>query len=186
MLSIFIADLGVWISLLNDLNVWIIQINFQKSSSSDSMVAMGNMLSQLLKTSLSEAVDAIAIQLTNGFEVNLPSMSGRAIYPVISYFNHSCVPNVAHSHKVTSIVTKKANISQKNGKKHPFIIVIIDRQRSLHHTRGIFRPFHAFVSRALCANAEIQLKSYYPIYITQNDLWDSKQQFFTYDIFRFV
>ena len=45
-------------------------------------------------------IQAIAIQLTNGFEVNLPSMSGRAVYPIISYFNHACVPNVTQSHKV--------------------------------------------------------------------------------------
>ena len=80
------------------------------------MIAMGKMLTQILGVSEEEATEAIAIQLTNGFEVNLPSMSGRALYPFISYFNHSCVPNIAHSHKVTTS-PKKA----KNGKKLPTV-----------------------------------------------------------------
>ena len=72
----------------------------QKSPSSESMMAMGKMLSEIFDVSLEEAVQVIAIQLTNGFELNLPSMSGRALYPTISYINHSCVPNIAHSHRV--------------------------------------------------------------------------------------
>jgi hypothetical protein len=78
------------------------------------MIAMGNMLSKILGVSIEEAVEVIAIQLTNGFEVNLPSMSGRAIYPLISYFNHSCVPNATHSHKV---MTSKKSASNNPGKK---------------------------------------------------------------------
>ena len=74
------------------------------------MSAMGDMLSKILGVGLEEALEVIAIQLTNGFEVNLPSMSGRAIYPLISYFNLSCVPNVTHSHKVMT-----AKKSSKNG-----------------------------------------------------------------------
>ena len=82
----------------------------QKSSaSSDSMIAMGNMLSKILGVTVDEAIEAIAIQLTNGFEVNLPSMSGRAVYPIISYFNHSCVPNVTHSHKIVAPNEKNGN-----------------------------------------------------------------------------
>ena len=57
------------------------------------MMAMGKMLSEIFDVSLEEAVEVIAIQLTNGFELNLPSMSGRALYPKISFINHSCVPN---------------------------------------------------------------------------------------------
>ena len=64
------------------------------------MMAMGKMLSEIFDVSLEEAVEVIAIQLTNGFELNLPSMSGRALYPKISFINHSCVPNMAHSHRV--------------------------------------------------------------------------------------
>ena len=75
-------------------------ISLQKSASSESMMAMGKMLSEIFDVSLEEAVEVIAIQLTNGFELNLPSMSGRALYPKISFINHSCVPNMAHSHRV--------------------------------------------------------------------------------------
>lgn len=67
------------------------------------MIAIGKLLSLLTDdVPVEEAFEAVAIQLTNGFEVNLPSMSGRAVYPMISYVNHSCVPNVAHSHKMIS------------------------------------------------------------------------------------
>ena len=58
-------------------------------------------------------IQAIAIQLTNGFEVNLPSMSGRAVYPIISYFNHACVPNVTQSHKVVMPNEKNCEFSLK-------------------------------------------------------------------------
>ena len=75
-------------------------ISLQKSASSESMMAMGKMLSEIFDVSLEEAVEVIAIQLTNGSELNPPSMSGRALYPKISFINHSCVPNMAHSHRV--------------------------------------------------------------------------------------
>ena len=65
------------------------------------MVAMGYMLSKILEdVSAKEASEAVAIELTNGFEVDLPNKSGRALYPETSYLNHSCVPNIAQSHKV--------------------------------------------------------------------------------------
>ena len=47
------------------------------------MVAMGHMLSKILDVSAKEACEALAIELTNGFEVDLPNKSGRAIYPSI-------------------------------------------------------------------------------------------------------
>ena len=65
------------------------------------MIAMGKMLSEIFDTvTPKEAMTVIAIQLTNGFELNLETLSGRAMYPMISYLNHSCVPNIAHSHRV--------------------------------------------------------------------------------------
>ena len=93
------------------------------------MVAMGHMLSKILDVSAKEACEALAIELTNGFEVDLPNKSGRALYPETSYLNHSCVPNIAQSHKViqnspstTSSTTgygnnNNNNFTEKNGSK---------------------------------------------------------------------
>ena len=39
----------------------------------------------------------IAIQFTNGFEINVIDVCGRAIYPTISRVNHSCVPCISHA-----------------------------------------------------------------------------------------
>ena len=92
------------------------------------MVAMGYMLSKILEdVSAKEASEAVAIELTNGFEVDLPNKSGRALYPETSYLNHSCVPNIAQSHKViqNSAATggggcgnnNNNNFTEKNGKE---------------------------------------------------------------------
>ena len=42
----------------------------------------------------------IAIQYTNSFEINATGLEGRAIYPIISKINHSCIPNVAHCNTI--------------------------------------------------------------------------------------
>ena len=93
------------------------------------MVAMGYMLSKILEdVSAKEASEAVAIELTNGFEVDLPNKSGRALYPETSYLNHSCVPNIAQSHKVIQNSLASAtgggcgnnnnnNFTEKNGKE---------------------------------------------------------------------
>ena len=47
------------------------------------MVAMGYMLSKILQVTAKEASEAVAIELTNGFEVDLPNKSGRALYPTV-------------------------------------------------------------------------------------------------------
>ena len=79
----------------------ILSFSLQDSATTESMVAMGYMLSKILEdVSAKEASEAVAIELTNGFEVDLPNKSGRALYPETSYLNHSCVPNIAQSHKV--------------------------------------------------------------------------------------
>ena len=39
----------------------------------------------------------IAIQFTNGFEINVIDVCGRAIYPTISRVNHSCIPCISHA-----------------------------------------------------------------------------------------
>ena len=44
-----------------------------------------------------EIQNMIAIQFTNGFEINVIDVCGRAIYPTISRINHSCVPSIAHA-----------------------------------------------------------------------------------------
>ena len=51
-----------------------------------------------------------------------------------------------------------------------------------HHIRGIFHPFHAFVSRCLCPNAKNRSKTDCPI--TEKHLEGSIQHFFTHAIFR--
>ena len=44
-----------------------------------------------------EVEHLIAIQFTNGFEINVVDICGRAFYPTISRVNHSCIPNVSHA-----------------------------------------------------------------------------------------
>ena len=39
----------------------------------------------------------IAIQFTNGFEINVVDVCGRALYPTISRINHSCIPSISHA-----------------------------------------------------------------------------------------
>ena len=55
----------------------------QDSATTESMVAMGYMLSKILQVTAKEASEAVAIELTNGFEVDLPNKSGRALYPTV-------------------------------------------------------------------------------------------------------
>ena len=108
----------------------ILSFSLQDSATTESMVAMGYMLSKILEdVSAKEASEAVAIELTNGFEVDLPNKSGRALYPETSYLNHSCVPNIAQSHKViqngpstTATTTgcgnnNNNNFTEKNGRK---------------------------------------------------------------------
>ena len=108
----------------------ILSFSLQDSATTESMVAMGYMLSKILEdVSAKEASEAVAIELTNGFEVDLPNKSGRALYPETSYLNHSCVPNIAQSHKViqngpstTATTTgcgnnNNNNFTEKNGKE---------------------------------------------------------------------
>jgi len=123
----------------------------QKSSaSSDSMIAMGNMLSKIFDVTVNEAIQAIAIQLTNGFEVNLPSMSGRAVYPIISYFNHACVPNVTQSHKVVMPNEKNCFGTSKEDTAKRFFLELKVQRTVLAGTELTIRynsVFEGFVKR---------------------------------------
>ena len=62
---------------------------------------MARLISEALSdTDLEEVETMIAIQYTNSFEINATGLEGRAIYPVISKINHSCIPNVAHCNTI--------------------------------------------------------------------------------------
>ena len=63
----------------------------------------------------------IAIQFTNGFEINVVDVCGRALYPTISRINHSCIPSLSHANvkkngansAVARSLGKSTNINQK-------------------------------------------------------------------------
>ena len=62
---------------------------------------MARLISEALSdTDLEEVETMIAIQYTNSFEINATGLEGRAIYPIISKINHSCIPNVAHCNTI--------------------------------------------------------------------------------------
>ena len=58
----------------------------------------------------------IAIQFTNGFEINVVDICGRALYPTISRINHSCIPSVTHANvrKNDAFSSTIPNTSNKN------------------------------------------------------------------------
>ena len=58
----------------------------------------------------------IAIQFTNGFEINVVDICGRALYPTISRINHSCIPSVTHANvrKNDTFSSTIPNTSNKN------------------------------------------------------------------------
>jgi hypothetical protein len=47
-----------------------------------------------------EAVRLIGILFTNCFELNLGQMRARALYPLVSLVNHSCLPNLLHTNLI--------------------------------------------------------------------------------------
>ena len=62
---------------------------------------MARLISEALSDiELEEVETMIAIQYTNSFEINATGLEGRAIYPIISKINHSCIPNVAHCNTI--------------------------------------------------------------------------------------
>ena len=87
---------------------------YQDNACTKSLVAIAEVVAKVVPEvgGLDEARRIVAIQITNGFEVNLPSMCGRGIYANTSFLNHSCIPNVTHSHRV-----KLANHNNNNSEK---------------------------------------------------------------------
>ena len=50
-----------------------------------------------------EAVRCIGILFTNCFELNVDEMRARALYPLVSLVNHSCVPNMQHTNLIQAV-----------------------------------------------------------------------------------
>jgi hypothetical protein len=50
-----------------------------------------------------EAVRIIGVLFTNCFELSLGAMRARALYPLVSLINHSCVPNLLHTNLIQEV-----------------------------------------------------------------------------------
>jgi hypothetical protein len=55
-------------------------------------------------TTRAEAIRCIGILFTNCFQVSLGRMRARALYPLVSLVNHSCVANLEHSNLLQGVV----------------------------------------------------------------------------------
>jgi hypothetical protein len=53
--------------------------------------------------SAAEAVRIIGVLFTNCFELSLGAMRARALYPLVSLINHSCVPNLLHTNLIQEV-----------------------------------------------------------------------------------
>jgi hypothetical protein len=52
---------------------------------------------------VAEAVRLIGILFTNCFELSLGEMRARALYPLVSLVNHSCLPNLLHTNLIQEV-----------------------------------------------------------------------------------
>ena len=66
-----------------------------------SLVTMATLIAGSLSgVKVDDVQTMIGIQHTNSFEINATGIEGRALYPIISKINHSCIPNVAHCNAI--------------------------------------------------------------------------------------
>ena len=60
-------------------------------------------------TSPATAARIVGILFTNCFEFGVAGMQARALYPLVSLVNHSCVPNLSHTNLLSRLASRGEN-----------------------------------------------------------------------------
>ena len=111
----------------------------------------------------------------NNLRKNLIVFNKSARHVFLAKITELVVTRKSHKSEPFPPLFYKILIKTKN-KQIAIELCSLEKYYHRHHTRGMFRPFHALFSRALCPNAQSQSKS--DCHIAENHLWGSIQHYF--------
>ena len=74
----------------------------------------------------------VGILFTNCFEFKVGDIDARALYPLVSLVNHSCIPNMRHTNLINQLEKYQADTEHLKGSSEGEIVVMqLEAQRTI-------------------------------------------------------
>ena len=103
--------------------------NEEMRQSTDRMTSL--LSSALSNVSKELAWKIVGILFTNCFEFNIRDIDARALYPLVSLVNHSCIPNMRHTNLLNNLETLKNSDDDDSDEDGEIVVMQLEAQRTI-------------------------------------------------------
>ena len=74
----------------------------------------------------------VGILFTNCFEFKIRDIDARALYPLVSLVNHSCIPNIRHTNLINNLETLSSSSREDGEDREGEVVVMqLEAQRTI-------------------------------------------------------